>query len=329
MIAQITTIGQIQTDKIFHPVPYFERNNFLKEEASEKELSVLHELGLVKMSSQDLVETKAALNVIAYDPATKLINLMIDNDVLAIARTGLNNHPHLGFLSSLLPRLKKEGGATHLALCLPRCLQKLLDIFVITGEIVPNLSLVGLSDYGLVEGNDFVALLKAARLSGYRLIAIEPDNQSIAFDPQHEQKMAKHILTILAGEEKAKIVFIAPDRHLTYLPIGDWLPVAGVLKGEGAKIFTVNQFWHSDFMPKIFDCLLTGLSRPLALAARDTKMFSALQSKALPIEYIVPSNWDLTIVYPRLSASKNSLKHTLLKVSAALSQTFVLRRRGR
>ena len=322
MIAQITTIGQIQTGKIFQSVPYFERNNFLKEEASEKELSSLHNLGLVKLTIQDVVETKAALNVIAYDPATKLINLMIDNDILAIARTGLNNHPHLCFLSLLLPRLKKEGGATHLALCLPQCLQKLIDIFVITGEIVPNLSPVDLSNYGLVEGNNFVALLRAARLAGYKLICIEPDNHEIAFDPQHEQKMAKHILTIIEERKKFKILFIAPDRHLTYLPIGDWLPAAGVLKQSGAKIYTVNQFWHSDFMPKIFDCLLKGLSRPLALAARDTKMFSALQSKVLPIEYIIPSTWDMTIVYPRLSSSENSIKQTLLKVSAVLSRAF-------
>ncbi len=326
MIAQITTHWANSNGKIFHPVPYFERNNFLKEETSEKELALLHNLGLVKLTGQDLVETKAALNVIAYDPATKLINLMIDNDVLALARTGLNYHPHLGFLSSLLPRLKKEGGATHLALCLPICLQKLLDIFVVTGEIVPNLSPVDLADYGLIEGNDFVALLKTARLSGYQLIAVEPDNRAIAFDPQREEKMAEHILTILHGKENAKFIFVAPDRHLTYLPIGDWLPAAGVLKKQGVKIFTVNQFWHSDFMPKIFDCLLSGLSRPLVLAAKDTRMFNALQSKSLPIEYIVPSSWDLTIIYPRSSASgKRSLKQTLLNISAVLSKAITCR----
>jgi hypothetical protein len=322
MIAQITTTEQIQTGKIPQHVPYFDRHVFLKEEASEKELSALYSLGLTKMTGQDLVETKTALNVIAYDPATKLINLMIENNVLALARTGVDSHPHLSFLSSILTRLKKEGGATHLALCLPNCLQKLLDVFVITGEFLPGLSPIDISTYGLIGNNNFVGLLKAARLAGYKLIAVEPNNQSIAFDPSHEQNMAKNILTILDHDQLSKIIFIAPDRHLTYLPVGEWLPTAGVLKKYGIKISTVSQFWHSDFMPKIFDCLLTGLSRPMALAARDTKMFNALQSKALPIEYIVPSNWDLTIIYPRLANKKGSLKQSLLKISVALSKNL-------
>ncbi len=283
-------------------------------------------MGLLKITSQDLVEIKTAFNIIGYDPAIKLINLMLDNDVLALARTGLNYHPHLGFIASLLPRLKKEGGATHLALCLPRCLQRLLDTFVITGEIVPALSPVDLSSYGLVEGNDFAALLQAARLAGYQLIAVEPDHSGIAFDPGHEQKIAGHILTILNGKTKPKIVFIAPDRHLSDSPIGDWLPAANILKRAGINIITVTQYWHSDFMPKIIGCLLTGLSRPFALAAKDTKMFTALQSRALPIEYIVPIHWDLTIIYPRLPAVQNKLKHTLLKVSAAFSKTLALGR---
>jgi hypothetical protein len=327
MIAQITTLGQTQIGKI--PAnPYFERNNFVKEQVSEKELSSIHNLGLEKITIEDLVETKTAFNIIGYDPATKLINLMMDNDVLALARTGLNYHPHLGFIASLLPRLKKEGGATHLALCLPRCLQRLLDAFVITGEIVPNLSPIDLSVYGLNESNDFVALLQAARLSGYQITAVEPDNAGIAFDPGHEQQIAKHILTILTGKTKPKVIFIAPDRHLSRLPIGDWLPVANILKETGVNIFTVTQYWHSDFMPKILGYLLTGLSRPFAIATKDSKMFKALQSRVLPIEYIVPIHWDLTIIYPRSSTSQNKLKYTLLKVSAAVSRTFAFGRIG-
>ncbi len=337
MIAQITSIGQMQTNrnsqkmnkltqtikKTGPSVPYFERHNFLKEEVSAQELASIHDLGLVKMTSEDLQETKAAVNVISYDPAIKLINLMIENDVLALSRTGLNCHPHLTFIATLLPKLRKEAGATHLALSLPSSLQKLLDVFQMTGEFFANLSPLNLADYGLNGQNDFTDLLKAARLAGYQLVAVESDGPVIAFNPERDKRMALRILTILEVEQNAKIVFLAADRHLSYEAVGDWLPASAVLREKGVKLRTINQFWHSEFIPKVLNCLFQGLTRPLVLASKDVKMFSALQSSALPIEHIFPSNWDLTIIYPRLLANQNKLKHTLVELRTALSKVFI------
>lgn len=338
MIAQITSIGHIQTNripkkiKISQPspitkktsslIPYFERNNFLKEQVTAEELASIHKLGLIKITKEDLQETKAAVNVISYDPASKLINLMIENDILAFSRTGLNSHPHLVFLTTLLPRIRKEAGATHLALALPRSLQKLLDVFQITGEFFANLSPLDLAEYGLTGKNDFIELLKTARLAGYQLVAVESDSPVIAFNPEYDQRMALRIMTVLEVEERAKVIFIAPDRHLSYEPIGDWLSASAVLKEAGVKIRTINQFWHSEFIPKVLNCLLQGLTRPLALASKDVKMFAALQSRALPIEHIFPSNWDLTIIYPRLSSKTTNFKHTLINLSNALGKIF-------
>ena len=187
-----TSIGLLKP-----PTPYFERNSFVREEVNMQEVSSLHELGFTKVTEQDLMETKAALNVIGYNPAVKLTNLLIENDVLGFARPGVDNHPHLNFLTALLPRLKKEAGASHLALALPKSLQRLLDTFLLTGEILPNLSPVNLADYGLKGNNDYIDLLKAARLAGYRLVAIEPDTPVRAFDPAREQIMARAIQCIL------------------------------------------------------------------------------------------------------------------------------------
>lgn len=120
MIAQIAAMGHIQTRRISpniniqnkssrgSTIPYFERNSFLKEEATDNELSVLHDMGFVKMTSDDLIETKAALNVIGYSPAIKLSNLMIEHDVIGFSRPGVDNHPHLNFLATLLPKLKEK-----------------------------------------------------------------------------------------------------------------------------------------------------------------------------------------------------------------------------
>lgn len=327
MIAQISTMGQIQAKRtsptqienagLLKPfTPYFERNSFIREEVNMQELSSLHDLGFTKMTEQDLIETKAALNVIGYNPTVKLINLLIENDVLGFARPGVDNHPHLNFLTTILPRLKKEAGATHIALALPKSLQKLLDVFLVTGEILPNLSPVNLSDYGLKGDNDYLSLLKVARLAGYQLLAIEPNTPVRAFDPQREQIMAKAIQGVLRSTDKAKIIFLAPDRHLGYLSVGDWMPVAGILKEDGFTISTVNQYWHADFIPKVFACLLNGLSHPIALASKDVKMFAALQSRSLSLEHVLPSNWDLTIVYPRANISKKKLfKQTVVEMS--------------
>src|ERR1700733_7072648 len=103
MIAQIVAMEQIPAEKtlskkniqtersvgLLKPsTPYFERNSFIREEVSMQELSSLHDLGFIKMTEQDLIETKVALNVIGYNPTIKLINLLIENDVLGFARPG-------------------------------------------------------------------------------------------------------------------------------------------------------------------------------------------------------------------------------------------------
>jgi len=326
MIAQIATIGQIQTRKFLPkikiqykppetakpPVPYFERNGFLQEEVSRQELSSMYDLGFVKMTAQDLLETKTAINVIGYNPATKLINVLIESDVLCFSRPGVDHHPHLKFLTTLLPRLRKEAHASHLALALPKCLQRLLDVFVVTGELLPNLSPINLADYGLNSQNDFLELLKAARLAGYQLVAIEPDSPMKAFDPWREQAMAANIQAILKKQERAKVILLAPDRHLGYTSVGEWMPIAGVLKEQGIAVCTVNQYWQRDFMPKVLTCLLRTLARPVALASKDIKLFAALQSRSFPLEHILPSNWDMTIIYPKISAGRLTiLKRTL------------------
>lgn len=339
MIAQIATMGQIRTKrnlpsihlkrpvKMLQPsVPYFERNNFVKEEVTTQELLSLHDLGFNKMTAQDLIETKTALNVIGYSPAIKLINLAIENDVLGFARPGIDNHPHLNFLTTLLPRLRKEAGTTHLALALPTSLQRLLDVFVVTGEILPNLSPVNLEDYGLKGENNFVELLKAARLAGYQFIAVEPNIPVRAFDPQREQLMFKAIEKILHSTTKAKIIFLAPDKHLGYLNVGDWMPVAGLLKEAGFAICTVNQYWQSDFMPLVFSCLLKELAQPMAIASKDVKMFAALQSRSLSLEHILPNNWDITIIYPKMGRSR-LLKQRLIEISAVLANKLLFGRK--
>ncbi len=343
MIAQIAAMGQIQAKRTLPSLnipapksvalsklstPYFERNNFIREEVNMQELSLLHELGFSKLTGQDLIETKVALNVIGYNPNTKLINLLIEKDILGFARPGLDHHPHLNFLSMLLPRLKRESGATHIALALPKSLQRLLDVFLITGEFLPNLSPVNLSDYGLKGENDYVALLKTARLAGYKLVAIEPDTPVRAFDPQREQIMARAIQCILQREGRAKVIFLAPERHLCYDNVGDWMPVAGILKSQGVNIVTVNQYWHSDFIPKVFACLLKELTYPMALASKDVKMFAALQSRSLSLEHILCSNWDLTIIYPRISTGKKRyFKQTILEMSRIFNANFLFGKR--
>lgn len=332
MIAQIASIGHIQTRRIlphmnmqnrvarrnYSNVPFFERNSFLNEEVTSNELNSIHELGYTKMTLEDLIETKTALNVIGYNPATKLINSLIENQVLGFSRPGVDNHPHLNFFTSLLPRLKKEAGATHLALALPNSLQKLLDVFTVTGEILPTLSPVNLADFGLKGENDYVELLKAARLAGYILVAIEPNRPVQAFDPEREKRMAAHIQSILKNQENAKIVFLAHDRHLGYMSVGDWMPAAGVLQEIGIKVCTVNQYWDSDFMPKVFACLLQGLIRPVALASKDVKMFTALQSRSLQLENVLPNNWDMTIIYPKRMLGRQRLIRDHLSAMAVL-----------
>jgi hypothetical protein len=336
MIAQIVTMGQIkrpfsstevavkESSKLTKPsTPYFERNSFIKEEVNMQELSSIHDLGFTKMTQQDVVETKAALNVIGYNPTTKLINLLIENDVLGFSRPGVDNHPHLNFLTTLLPRFKREAGVTHIALSLPKSLQKLLDVFVATGEILPTLSPINLADYGLKGDNDFVALLKAARLVGYQLVAIEPDNLARAFDPQKEQSMAKAIQSILKTPAKVKVIFLAHDRHLGYASVGDWMPVAGILKEAGIHISTVNQYWHADFMPKIFSCLLKDLVEPVAFASKDVKMFAALQSRSLSFEHVLPNNWDMTIIYPKtVMQRQRRFKQTIVDMTNQFKTKF-------
>src|SRR5271163_88151 len=102
MIAQISAMGQIQAKRILPSqneklvgllkpsTPYFERNSFIREEVNMQELAYLHDLGFTKMTEQDLIETKAALNVIGYNPTIKLVNLLIENDVLGFARPGVD-----------------------------------------------------------------------------------------------------------------------------------------------------------------------------------------------------------------------------------------------
>ncbi len=339
MIAQIATMGQIQTKRTFPKVnvrvkgnvsllkpsaPYFERHTFIKEEVNMHELSSMHDLGFSKMTEQDLMETKLALNVIGYNPMIKLINLMIENDILGFARPGIDKHPHLNFLTTLLPRLRKEAGATHIALALPKSLQKLLDVFIVTGEILPNLCPVNLADYGLKGENEFVELLKSARLAGYQLVAVEPDYPVKAFDPQREQLMARDIQLILQSSAKAKVIFLSFDRHLGYESIGDWMPVAGILKQAGLTICTVNQYWHSDFMPRVFACLLKGLNVPVALASKDVKMFAALQSKSLPFEQYLSNNWDITIIYPRaLMGRQRRFRQTIVEMGRFFGANFL------
>ncbi len=337
MIAQIASMGYIQARRNLpatniqnkakkvakSSVPYFERNCFLDEEGTVQELSSMHDLGFVKMTMDDLIETKTALNVIGYNPAIKLTNLLIENDVLGISRPGVDNHPHLNFITSLLARFRREAGTTHLALSLPKSLQKLLDVFSATGEILPSLSPVNLADYGLKSECDYLALLKAARLAGYKLVAVEPDTPVTAFDPMRERLMAANIQMIFKNEVKAKVIFLAADKHLSYSSIGDWIPVAGILQKNGINICTVNQYWHNDFMPKVFACLLQGLTRPVALASKDVKMFSGFQSKSLQLEHVLPNNWDMTIIYPKTAGGTHRLiKQSLTEMSVVISQAF-------
>lgn len=338
MIAQIEEMEQIQTKKdwaysspelkseaalLKSSIPYFERNGFVKEEVSMRELFLLHEMGFTKMTEDDLIEAKTALNVIGYNPAIKLVNVMIENDVLGFSRPGIDNHPHLKFLASLLPKLKKEGGATHLALMLPKSLQRLLDAFTATGKIFANLSPFNLEDYGLKGDNDFTELLKAARLAGYHLVAVEPEPPANAFDARREQIVARSIQTILESNNRAKIILIAHDRHLNYMTVGEWMPVACILKESGLSISTVNQFWHSEFIPKVFGCLLNDLNQPIALASKDVKMFSALQSASLSFEEALPSNWDITIIYPKATLPKaRSFRLRIRQMAAVFSHGF-------
>jgi hypothetical protein len=157
----------------------------------------------IVLSNDGVVQVRRAVNVLLQDANAVLANAMSDARVVAI----LSSEPAAGApaISSL-----REGGATHLAMNLPKSCQTALDKYQVTGnaDVLRDL----LKRWGFKHP---LSLLQCAAGLGVKLVAVgdqmidQPERKSASIE-----SIALDVSNILDSEKRHKVALWASSPYL-------------------------------------------------------------------------------------------------------------------
>jgi hypothetical protein len=155
------------------------------------------------LSGEEIAQVRRAVNVLLQDPSTVLTNAMSSSRIVAI----LSSEPSAGAPS--IPALQ-EGGATHLAMNLPKIFQPALDNYQLSNNREALSSL--LKQRGFKHP---LSLLESAAALGLKLVAVgdqmidQPERKSASIE-----SIALDVSSILDVEKRHKVVLWAGSQYL-------------------------------------------------------------------------------------------------------------------
>lgn len=238
----------------------------------------------IVLSNDEVVQVRRAVNVLLQEPNTVLTNAMSNSRVVAI----LSSEPAAGvaFISAL-----REGGATHLAMNLPKIFQPSLDKYQASGnkDVLNDL----LKYRGFKHP---LTLLEGAALLGIKLIAV---GDQLTDQPERKgatiESIALDVANILDAEKRHNVVLWASSQYLKRSKDKTVCSSALDYLALNYSIFSVhNGNYLVDGGPLrkiVFD-----LQCPGALTSGRNRIIDNL---ATGIEGDVYGDWDAILLQPR------------------------------
>jgi hypothetical protein len=277
-------------------------NRFISETVTE---ALEQNLDKVNVSKETAEKVLREINVHGEQPEIVLKDLMAKNRVLAVGESHQTPNPQRDLVAQNMSALK-EAGATHLAVEMPTNIQPILDDFFYSGQLdldkLPN----------LIQTQDYLNLLQAARDNGIKIVAVDRSDQpadsgqpkpsNAQTEPllTRDQTMAGNIGKILDQDPANKVVFFVGARHLNRSNIPGSRLAADYLR-DRYDIATIKPD-YANFRGEVIYPLseiTAGIKEPVAVSTERAKILGSLPNTKFneeDKEYL--RDWDFVFIYP-------------------------------
>lgn len=244
--------------------------------------------GLPGATKEGLEKIRDEIRTNNLDPEKVLPSLMKDVRVLGLGETHDWDNPQRQFGTKMMPELAKNG-ATHLAIEVDSDKQPIFDEFMKTGKL-------DMKDLpALLQDEEFVKMLNAARENGMKIVAVDDHSHR-----HRDQAMAANIGKVLDQNPENKVVFWVGSAHLERLTdpdVNQEVKTASQILEQKYKTATV--------VPNIperdgstLPHATPDLARPTLLPISRMPATSEFRSSRLDIPKSWYHNADFVIMYP-------------------------------